>query len=62
VGAGLLAKADSSHIDAGCAAAFASKPTPTKISVLFLEIVENNIRNLLKRDIKPLQIAVFPQF
>ena len=26
------------------------------------EIVENNIRNLLQRDIKPLQIVVLPQF
>jgi hypothetical protein len=27
-----------------------------------LEIVENNIRNLLKRDIKPLQIVVLSRF
>jgi len=28
----------------------------------FREIVENKIANLPKRDIKPLQMAVFPQF
>jgi hypothetical protein len=29
---------------------------------VFAKNVENNILNLLKRDIKPLQMAVFPQF
>jgi hypothetical protein len=52
----------SSRFDAECATAFASKPAPTRRVVCFLEIVENNIHDLSKRDIKPLQITVLSRF